>query len=125
MEWSNIKEKYPKSFEALREWHKSLDDQHKPLTIFAGHLFFSYAYNPPQAFEMFNTRDLYDFFDSKGIFISLNYDPTMRFLPKIRFGDSDSYFSLSDSPTRQQAEQEAFERAFAGVEASLIQELAL
>ena len=86
MNWNEIKEKYPKAFENLFE---------SGMYHFDGH-----------------PRDLYDFFDSQGIYIDVTCN-------KAYFGcdilnANGEYLSVQrqNSTTRTEAEEKSFEKAF-------------
>ena len=96
MNWNKIKEKYPKAEKILQEWLSGRYD--------------------------WNTRDLYDFFDEQGIYISIMYTYYWNSLDEsdhyhfdweIMFDTDDKIISAEvEEPTRTEAETIAFEKAF-------------
>ena len=119
MNWTLIKEKYPKAHKKLGEWL----DWDKHLEKYQ-HL-------------LHNDRDLYDFFDEQGIYITVMYDGLAPFqaqitqegksengseyiwhLPDFRFSDTwKNYYKKYK--TRTEAEEQAFLKAFSILEEKL------
>lgn len=96
MNWREIKEKYPKAVEVLR------DTEH---------------------YDLAEPRRLYDFFDEQGLHISINYDNRL-FSNLITNENSETegdYWVDAgyDYPTRTEAEEQAFIKAFEILEAKL------
>ena len=90
MNWTLIKEKYPKIDKRLTKWVMSKGDMYS-----------------------FNDRDLYDFFDEQGIRIAIYIDKEFY---NYSLNDIEGYmFAIDDegvSHSRAKAEEQAFLKAF-------------
>ena len=96
MKWDKIKEKYPKAWGVLLKWMKYLE---------------------PDIYRL--GRNLYDFFDEQGIYIKVFFDYSV--IPKkftsywdweIDVNYEHRCSSDVEEPTRTEAEEKAFEKAF-------------
>ena len=89
MNWNEIKEKYPKAFENLFE---------SGMYHFDGH-----------------PRDLYDFFDERGIYVDVRpfyYDQLFFITGILTFVTDVAIDWTEKADTRTEAEEKAFEKAF-------------
>jgi len=105
MNWKEIKKKYPKSIELLKEWLflKLGNEGDLGLNMISG---------------LFHTeRRLYDFFDEQGIIILINYASQYWNYTINNFFIGKS--KERDNITRKQAEEQAFLKAFEILEKSL------
>lgn len=113
MNYNEIKEKYPKAFDALVVW-LPFDEYEKWVITPEGVLCRGYY----EDYESFYSRDLYDFFDEKGVMVEIAcryYSNEM----KCRVFDGNIYdgrlrleSDLLSFPTRREAESAAFVKAF-------------
>jgi hypothetical protein len=95
MNWELVREKYPKAWQKLRDW-----DFKRP------------AINHP--------RRLYDFFDEQGIYINISryFQPLGSYIEWVAIIDTEDDFRVAylnkrgGYPTRTEAEEKAFEKAF-------------
>lgn len=107
MNWNEIKEKYPKAFHKMHQWHYKDLAYKKPY--------------PPIVIKEYNrlqerdaNRFLYDFFDEQDIYISINVNMFMMFDWSIITTPDVSVFIQSDFDYnfRTEAEKSAFLKAF-------------
>lgn len=101
--WDKIIRKYPQAFHLCHEY-------------LWGDCAYEFGKYPPIVLKDFktkvNVRELYDFFDALGIFITINYD-SPRFSYKISYDDGSEEIKSNDLVLfRINAEIDAFEYAF-------------
>lgn len=108
MNWTNIRDEYPNAFNSFIEDFLKITNVYKSFQTLQGNL------------SGFNVRDLYDFFDSKGIFISVQIQPAGN-IQTLKSFNIDIYKENGEDTnsldeywfrTRAGAELQAFEKAF-------------
>ncbi len=114
MNWNKIKEQYPKALKEFMLW--DFEDNETDFEEWVDTAWW--------LINKRNIRDLYDFFDEQGIYISIRYDnrwenPDSTDSEVINYWDWDIDDSLNnlgssqvEEPTRTEAEEKAFEKAF-------------
>ena len=119
MNWTLIKEKYPKAFKKLTAWYWGDMDFE---LLENGTLYFeqvfdggkSYATSTLSFKDVVRGRKLYDFFDEQGIVIGIEvlYYDGFWFTPTITvMWDTDTNMKIG-SQSRTEAEEQAFLKAF-------------
>ena len=111
MNWKEIKEKYPKAYGLLTK-NGEYSIQSGCLFLWVEHIAYHYE-----------LRDLYDFFDEQGIYISIKIGSDFRhFDYSIHLKNiwkADSHGDSIRKTTRTEAETEAFTKAFEILEDSI------
>lgn len=111
MNWNEIKEKHPESWNKLREWREYIDYCETQDDL--GH-YITDGVHRVGVWIYFNKRDLYDFFDKQNIYISINVNMFMMFDWSIITAPDISISIQSDFDynLRTEAEKQAFLKAF-------------
>jgi len=95
MNWTEIKEKYPKAYDKYIDWCHAEDC-------------------PSSKCYQHTGRDLYDFFDSQEIYVCIEYRYGTASLPRWYWmvKQDNAANEQDSSQTRTEAEEKAFEKAF-------------
>lgn len=110
MDWKEIAEKYPKSFELCEK--------------FRDHLYFhDYQWYEEGGYGYFDIRDLYDFFDEHKLYITIGFY-TINDTKKQRWGyiissPPKNRWEVDGQKDRKTSEDKVFTKAFGFLEAKL------
>ena len=124
IDYAHIKESFPKAFDTLRVWY---EDRGEEISIDTDGELCSWLNKARDYRQVLNRRDLYDFFDEKGLFVSIvpsrewkNKNLSNVFCFEVL--DYENYKHAEIYSTRPEAETAAFTKAFEILEERLNQE---
>jgi len=109
MNWNEIKEKYPESWNKLREWRKYIDYCETQDDL--GH-YITDGVHRVGVWIYFNKRDLYDFFDEQHVYVVVSYLAGSLFMIAGWTYMINQSVCDRDFKTRIEAEEQAFLKAF-------------
>ena len=119
IDYAHIKESFPKAFDTLRVWY---EDRGEEISIDTDGELCSWLNKARGYQQALNRRDLYDFFDEKGLYCGCILDEYgMIFFIRVVQNGSTKNVNTINGKDRHEAESAGFTKAFEILEKKLKQ----